>query len=180
MGREDIEIIFFFPSEERSGRELNGKIVNDTPVNRFCFTNSWACKIIESKLQNKRSPHLFFAQIRTAPWHFALFFKAFTQTKSCKWGGWVFCFLVIRATILLGQCQGLRALAGSKRRSPQLLAICASSENSKQKPLQLVKKNGSYCTCPFSVLETSQSSCGAGLKDHSSEDDNRYYVVTPK
>ena len=32
MGREDIEIVFFFPSEERSGRELNGKIIDNTPV----------------------------------------------------------------------------------------------------------------------------------------------------
>ena len=40
MGREDIEIIFFFLSEKRSGRERKGKIVNDTPVNTFCFSNS--------------------------------------------------------------------------------------------------------------------------------------------
>ena len=40
MGREDIEIAFLFSSEERSGRELNGTIVDNTPVNRFCFSNS--------------------------------------------------------------------------------------------------------------------------------------------
>ena len=42
------------------------------------------------------------------------------------------------------------------------------------------KKNVSYCADTFSVSETGQSSRGAGLKDHSSADDNGYYVVAPK
>ena len=79
----------------------------------------------------------------------------------------------------LGQCQGLKALDGPKEEVHNFWQFL-QPQQFKTITFTTGKKNVSYCACAFSVPETGQSSRGSCLKDHSSVDDNGYYVVAPK